>query len=96
MGQIKAFIRRRILNTPIQNFTAKKRVLVNVCKVFYEIQMDIDVFPVIKKLENSEKKIPYSCKLSPLPNTKEVSEIDFQEYERLHRPIVYRSTSLSL
>ena len=95
MGQIKAFIRRKILNTPIQNFTAKKRIYGKICKIYYEIEMDIDVYPVIKKIEQTDRKVPYRCKLSPLPNTKEISEIDFYDYERLHRNPVHRTSDLT-
>lgn len=74
MGQIKAFIRRRVLNTPIQNFTPLN-------KRFFTISMELDVYPLIKKIVQTDRMPPYRCKLSPLPLIGKESDITFEEYE---------------
>jgi hypothetical protein len=82
MGKLKAFIRRRVLNMPIQNFKAKKGFDQDP-KTFYMTEMELDVYPLIKKIEQTEKPIPYRCQLSPLPLIGKESDITFEEYEQI-------------
>lgn len=74
VGQIKAFIRRRVLNMPIQSFTP-------LSKKFYTISMEIDVYPLVKKCLHPDRPNVYKCKLSPLPLIGKESDITFEEYE---------------
>jgi len=82
MGQLKAFIRRKVLNMPIQNFKPKKGFDQDP-RTFYMTEMELDVYPLIKKIDQTIKPIPYRCKLSPLPITGKESDITFEEYEQL-------------
>lgn len=84
MGQLKAFIRRKVLNMPIQNFKIK-RGFDQDPKTFYMTEMEMDVYPLIKKIINPQvpRLVPYRCLLAPLPLTNKVSDISFEEYEAL-------------
>ncbi len=82
MGQLKAFIRRRVLNMPIQNFKIKQGFDQDP-RTFYMTEMELDVYPLISRIEPTTKPIPYRCKLSPLPIIGKESDITFEEYEQL-------------
>lgn len=82
MGQLKAFIRRRVLNMPIQNFKAKQGFDTDP-KTFYVTELELDVYPLIKKIDQKIKPIPYRCTLSPLPITGKESDITFEQYEQI-------------
>lgn len=78
VGQIKAFIRRKVLNTPIQNFKPFN-------ERFYQMSMVLDVYPIVKKMDSAVLRFPYSCKLHPLPRTNETSDITLEEFEAMWR-----------
>lgn len=78
MGQIKAFIRRKVLNTPVQQFVIKNVKCMS-------LRMELDVYPLIKEIVQTERVPPYRCKLSPLPIVGKESDITFEEYEHIHK-----------
>jgi hypothetical protein len=97
IGPIKSFIRRRVLNQPMEKFVIRT-VYPGDPKQYHTINMELDVYMLIKHIvEPSSVKriIPYRCKLSPIPITKKTSDITFEEYEELHNKAVNPS-SISL
>jgi hypothetical protein len=88
VGAMCAFIRRRVLNTPIEHFTALK-YFPNNDKLFYSIDMEIDVYPLIKKIQNSvvPRLVPFRLKLSPLPIIGKESDISFEDYSEMYKVV---------
>lgn len=91
---IKAFIRKRVLDTPIEQFMTFKYP--GIKKIYYSLYLEIDVYTYIKKIVQPSRLrlIPYRCTLSPLPIPGKISDITFETYEKLTLQALNERTSL--